>query len=243
MWGEYHKLRTSDSFKKEWTTFLKNSVQVELSAAFYQYVTHEVFKELIKSNHPVNFANVSAQPLPPLTNVEENALRYVAGYVCRKVHERLQSSTSKDKAVMILCLTDMNGGDEDSLKHTDAWLNTINRGGLWQVTDEVYQLFVIMEEQLRQKLTTAHEEHLSTSKKTELVDDLLKNEDLLFQWCFCATDLAQDTAMVLLKQMVELYVTVRGFAFASSCLELYKQASKKQLSKKKALRSELNTVE
>ena len=83
---------------------------------------------------------------------------------------------------MILCLTDMNGGDEDSIKQTDAWLNMVNRGGLslWWVTDEVYQLFVTMEEQLRQQLTS-HEDNLSTEKKTELIEALLKNEDLLFQ--------------------------------------------------------------
>ena len=34
--------------------------------------------------------------------------------------------------------------------------------------------------------------------------------------------------MELLHQISELYVTVRGFAFASFCLELYKQCSKIQ---------------
>ena len=42
------------------------------------------------------------------------------------------------------------------------------------------------------------------------------NEDLLFQWCFCATDLVGDTSTTLLKQVVELFLTVRELAFASS---------------------------
>ena len=42
--------------------------------------------------------------------------------------------------------------------------------------------------------------------------------------------------MTVLKMMVELYVTIRGFAFASSCIELYKVAHKKKLQKSKALR-------
>ena len=42
--------------------------------------------------------------------------------------------------------------------------------------------------------------------------------------------------MTVLKMMVELYVTICGFAFASSCLELYKVAHKKKLQKSKALR-------
>ena len=37
---------------------------------------------------------------------------------------------------------------------------------------------------------------------------------------------------VLLKQIAELYLTVRGNAFASSCL-VYKQASKQTLQKRK----------
>lgn len=43
----------------------------------------------------------------------------------------------------------------------------------------------------------------------------------------------------LLKEIVELYVTVRGQAFVSSCMELYKQAHKKTVQKKRALRKEL----
>ena len=33
----------------------------------------------------------------------------------------------------------------------------------------------------------------------------------------------------LLKQIVKLYTTIRGFAFVLSCLEIYKQAQKKPL--------------
>ena len=52
-----------------------------------------------------------------------------------------------------------------------------------------------------------------------------------------------ETGMLLLKHIVELYVTVRGFAFASSCVELYKQAQKTTFAKKKALRKTLNETE
>ena len=57
--------------------------------AFYQYVSHEVFKELIKTGHPLN-ATSTGVDLPPLTYEEKNAVRYVTGYVCRKVHDCLK---------------------------------------------------------------------------------------------------------------------------------------------------------
>jgi len=39
---------------------------------------------------------------------------------------------------MMLCLSDMNGGDIDEEEHIDEWLRKINKGGVWKVTDEVY---------------------------------------------------------------------------------------------------------
>ena len=57
-------------------------------------------------------------------------------------------------------------------------------------------------------------------------------EDVKFQWCLLATEMEDKIASALLKQLVSLYVTIRGFAFVSSCIELYKQASKKTAEKK-----------
>ena len=54
MWGDYHKLRTSSSFKAEWQKFLDNAVKQQPSVAFYQFVTHKVFKELIKMEFSVS---------------------------------------------------------------------------------------------------------------------------------------------------------------------------------------------
>ena len=42
---------------------------------------------------------------------------------------------------MMLCLSDMNGGDINYEEHTDERLRKISRGGLWE---EVYQLFLML---------------------------------------------------------------------------------------------------
>ena len=219
---------------------------------------------------------------PSLTEMEKNALRYVAGYVCRKVRDDLKKSSCKisSKHTIIQCLEEINGEtDEDC--DTEEWIRLIDRGGLWQVNDDVFGLFLIMEEEISQKLKrvsaselkestkaeiflimkeeisqrlkrvsaselkestkaeiflTMEEEisqklkrvsasELKESTKAEILDSLLKNEDLLFQWCFIIrTTMDNDSSPILLKQIVKLYLTVRGFAFATSCLELYKQA-------------------
>ena len=46
--------------------------------------------------------------------------------------------------------------------------------------------------------------------------------------------------MMLLKLLVELFMTVHGHGYTTSFLELYKQQNKKTLSKRKALRTVIN---
>ena len=282
MWGMYHQLRTSNAFK--WKEYLESCVKASASPCFYQYVTNELFKELIKLEFPLPTAvmQVDHSATPSLTEMEKNALRYVAGYVCRKVRDDLKKSSCKisSKHTIIQCLEEINGEtDEDC--DTEEWIRLIDRGGLWQVNDDVFGLFLIMEEEISQKLKrvsaselkestkaeiflimkeeisqrlkrvsaselkestkaeiflTMEEEisqklkrvsasELKESTKAEILDSLLKNEDLLFQWCFIIrTTMDNDSSPILLKQIVKLYLTVRGFAFATSCLELYKQA-------------------
>ena len=50
------------------------------------------------------------------------------------------------------------------------------------------------------------------------------------------TDLDDDLSLLLRQMMIELFVTIRGHAFANSCMELYKQHKKKNLQKAKAVR-------
>ena len=49
--------------------------------------------------------------------------------------------------------------------------------------------------------------------------------------------------MEFLRWISELYLTVRGFAFANSCLEMYKQRSNQQIQKSKALRKKVASKE
>ena len=59
----------------------------------YQFVTHHIFKELMKQAYPV--VEISEHdcesPGHPLTYEEQNALHYVAGYIIRKVQQKLET--------------------------------------------------------------------------------------------------------------------------------------------------------
>ena len=72
-----------------------------------------------------------------------------------------------------------------------------------------------------------------------MINDILENEDVLFQWCLLSTDLEEAEEQQLLPIIVEVYVTTHGFSFAHSLLEQYKQSKNRTTLKSKALRSTL----
>ena len=109
VWGHYHVLRTSSSYKELWNQILASSG----NPTFYQFVTHEIFKELLKREFPVVSDTAKEAESQALMIEEENALQYVARYICQKVRKNLESSkiTGND---MIFCLFDMSVDDGSS---------------------------------------------------------------------------------------------------------------------------------
>ena len=91
MWGHYHEFRTSEGFWKDWNQFVESIVQIKPSIFFCQHVTDIVFNELIKLGHPVQSADEEASSTD-LTTFEQTSLRYVSGYVCQKVGDRIAAT-------------------------------------------------------------------------------------------------------------------------------------------------------
>ena len=88
MWKSYHCLRTSVTFCKDWKEFLYNSIGHQANPIFFQFVSLTVFKELIKVEFPIPPSDIAEHPDRPLTFEEQNAIQFVAGYICRKVRRR-----------------------------------------------------------------------------------------------------------------------------------------------------------
>ena len=112
------------------------------------------------------------------------------------------------------------GDGVSSSSESERWMGMINRGGLWTISDQAYDIFLIMEEEIRRKYALASNKQWCASTCSEAI---LRNDDLRFQWCIVAAAIEHDSSELLLQKIVDLYVTVRGFAFATSCLEMFKQ--------------------
>lgn len=140
MWGAFHQLRTSKEFTAQWKTFLQESVGCTGCAAgpiFSQYTTYEVFKDLVRQKFKTT-TNTTRAPDCRLTDDDQKALRYVAGYVCRN---KLESSSTPNKDDMILTLFEFRGDGVKKKHDSEEWTNTLDWGGLWHVTDDVFTFF------------------------------------------------------------------------------------------------------
>ena len=77
-------------------------------------------------------------------------------------------------------------------------------------------------------------------KKT-VVQSICKNEDIQFHWSILMVESEEDVAELLLMLLAEKFVTLRGFAFTSTWMEQFKQATKKTVQRSKALRRQVTS--
>ena len=149
-------------------------------------------------------------------------------------------------AQFVECLSNMHsdGPTSSLLDYTKEWVERVNRGGLFDVSDEAYRLFVSIEMAMRSKLT----EHLKKQKMTEdsregksaIIDFVLKNDDIQFYWSMLSIDIEEEEHnSELLQHIIQLWLTIRGFSISKAWMEDYKCAVKSGTAKSKGLRKNL----
>ena len=241
MWRGFFSLRTSADFNKQWTDFLGNS-DVQAKPVLYQHLTDVLFRMLIKKHFEILYSDQGSSS--EITQQEGSALRYAAGYVCRHLRKKIERENSEIKEELILCLMKLTkerssedcGTDED-------WIKMIDRGGLWHVKETTYQLFCAIEDEVRTRLQGVTSAATKSQDKAELIDDIIKSDDVQFYWLISTADFEEednDVTDVLLKKIVDLYFTMRGFSHVSAWMEKYKQSTKKSTQRSKSLRRDLH---
>lgn len=140
-------------FKESWEMFLHQSINDVASPTFFQFVSYEVFEIMVKAKWEIPSSRSVQNQASHMTVEEENALRYVSGYICRKVQTKIKASTLSHKDAMVLFLSELidNELDEEE-QESENWIRAIDRGGLWHVSQNTYLIFFLMEEESRKQL-------------------------------------------------------------------------------------------
>ena len=84
MWTEFHKLRSTDAYSEKWRVYLYNC---QPSTAFYQHITMELFEQYLQELQKLQnkMCPEADRDEVSITHDEENAIRYMAGYVLHKL--------------------------------------------------------------------------------------------------------------------------------------------------------------
>ena len=154
------------------------------------------------------------------------------------LRKKLERSANPHKEEFIVCLWSMCEDDttcDDFLSYTKTWINRVDRGGLFPVNNTAYLLFKQLEIEIQKNYNY---KKLMTSLPTrdEIVKFITESKDVQFYWYLISSDVEEEEAnQELLCMIVDLWIVIRGFSFARSLLEQYKQLYALNTSKAKAL--------
>ena len=79
-----------------------------------------------------------------------------------------------------------------------------------------------------------------TIDKEAATDTVVLDENLLFYWASSSGQLSNEVSQSLLREVVDIWMTIRGHAFAKQVIEQHKYDNAKGTRKKKSMRQELN---
>ena len=127
----------------------------------------------------------------------------------------------------------MDDGDEDEQQNDSKdWVDEIDHGGLTRINNITFELFSAMEIALRKQIRTKHIKHFTAETKHTIIED----DNVKFLWCMISADWEDECADTLIEMIVRQWVKIRGFSYASACVEMFKTVQRKTLEKSKGLR-------
>ena len=120
---------------------------------FYQNVSQELFETLISQKCLIN--NHDTGYIQHMTLDEENAVRYVAGFVIIVAKDKLKVPNDQEILDILNSMVHVQEASSTSTSSED-WVKSVNRGGLVQITEDAHQLFCATEYCVQSQLHTSN---------------------------------------------------------------------------------------
>ena len=133
---------------------------------------------------------------------------------------------------------DLDGSEDTFLEYTMKWINAIDQGGLFRISDNVYIFFHDVEMKLRRHLELLMLDQHQLDKG-EIVKEVTSDSSVPFYWSFLAVHLDEEVSQQLLVEIAQLWLTIRAFSEAGAYIKTYKQCSHKATKKSVGLRKGL----
>ena len=183
-----------------------------------------------------------------LTVLNEQALRYIAGYVPMKLKKKYLKQTCSPHALAYFeCLASMHeqeeGADEDNefLQYTKIWVEKVNRECLFTVNNNTYLLFRAMELAVRKTLSIQQIGKEPSLRIKEEMKRIVMNDTVMAHWSVIlavAPDMDGNNSYNLLGKIADKWISIQSNSFASGWIEQHR-CSIRRSSRAKALKKEL----
>ncbi|XP_033114336.1 uncharacterized protein LOC117114751 [Anneissia japonica] len=210
------------------------------------FVMRTLLSLILTDRHDKDMPKPKVQEPKPLDQNEEQVVRYVAGYVpyaLLKKFKRFSNSTAKTYC-KFLSAWKVNGSDttHSFLDYSKLWIAKQSRGGLFNVTDDVYLFFRTLENENRKYLTISRFNSMPNANVKDIImNTVLENPTVHKYWCnLTRNKIVGDASKHLLDIVIRLWIKIRMHAFLKVYLDL-KKANSNEISRKseKALRKDL----
>ena len=107
MWKGLFLLRSKPEFRSQWAAFLK-AANKPLKPVLFQHITDIIFREHLSNHIKMMYLEQGDEPEDSeLRESERGVLRYIAGYICGHLRQRLERENHELKEEMILCLMEL----------------------------------------------------------------------------------------------------------------------------------------
>ena len=237
LWASFHHVRLT-KLPDIWGSFCEATKvpdKYRSEPLLLQYISTKFLEIMVQTEYPS--AATTTTVSPPLTDDEENALRYVGGFIIRSLIKKNSHSPH-----IVMCLNNLTTEDDDHddyLSYTKAWIEKINRGGLYIISDDVYLVFKSMEIITRKILGSIDKPIKDSVGKKGTIASISSDDDVLFYWSLVTAETPNDIARSVIEKIAELFLTIRGFALAAMYVEEYKRVKQTTIKGTKSLRKEL----
>jgi len=184
--------------------------------------------------------NEKKESLHPLTDMEMNTVRYMAGYVAVNLLKKCRTTTKNSalqtkrhlftKVLGKMKALQQPGEPDTVLEYTTYWSELIDRGGLYSISDDVYRLMEAVEVIVREEMNTGR--YLQGSNLcTKIWEKVLDSDKVLNYWeKIVDNDIParyERYSIELLHKIVQLWINIRGFSFAKTWTMQFEQKNKK----------------
>lgn len=177
---------------------------------------------------------------PELKDKQRNIVKYICGYVFKTLYGRLRKSKSHQSDTNMQHISILLAGKDTSeatSTEDDRFIHAKNRGGLWKVTDNVFELFLSVDNYFRGNVGRDKNQ----IDVNFMVSSLMTNSNVISHFTilkYSASEVVDDEiSLNLLVGMLTLYLRARTFKYVSLKMESFKLESSKK--KMKSLRTSI----